>query len=221
MSPRPKLGHIRKPQIIQATLETMYERGFHETRIGDIADRAGTSAPTILYYFDSKEKLLEEALSQSDEAFYATLRQELPQLDSASARLVHIIERCSAPPDPLDDWTLWMEMWLQVRHRPYMRPAYERLDRIGLRALIADVVSEGTQSGEFDDVDVDDVATTLNALLDGLGVAVTLEHPDVSAERMVTLCLTMASKELGCDLRTHATRVPATTRAPREGGTAG
>lgn len=196
----------------------MYERGFHETRIGDIAERAGTSAATILYYFDSKEKLLEEALTHSDEAFYARLREEIALLDSASARLVHILDRCSSPPDPLDDWTLWLEMWLQARHRPHMRRAYARLDRSGLRALIADVVDDGQRDGEFGEADVDDVATTLNAVLDGLGLAVTLGHPDVSAERMFTLCLTMASRELGCDLHAQTTTAPAAKRARAERG---
>jgi AcrR family transcriptional regulator len=215
VSPRPKLGHIRKPQIVQAAQDTMYERGFHETRISDIAERAGTSAATILYYFASKEALLEEALTNSDERFYASLREEIGAFADASSRLVHVIERCATPPDPLDDWTLWIEMWMQVRYRPHMREAYERLERTGLRAMLADIVREGQDGGEFGEADADDVATTLSALLDGLGVQVTLHHPDIDAERMVSLCLTMASKELGCDLHRRA------TRQPREEGAAG
>ena len=61
MSPRPRLDHLRKPQIVEAAAEVLYERGLFDTRIGDIAERAGTSAPTILYYFESKDRLLEEA----------------------------------------------------------------------------------------------------------------------------------------------------------------
>ena len=197
MSPRPKLGHIRRPQIIDAALATIYERGFSETRIIDIADNAGTSAATILYYFESKEKLLEEALTHSDETFYAKLREEIAALDTASAQLVHIVERCAAPPDPLDDWTIWIEMWLQVRHRPHLRGAYERLERAGQQPLLADVIRRGQRDGEFTpEVDADDIATMLSALIDGLGVQVTLQHPDVSVDRMVRLCLDAAATEL-------------------------
>jgi len=198
VSPRPKLGHIRRPQIIEAALATIYERGFSETRIIDIADRAGTSAATILYYFESKEKLLLEALTESDERFYGRLRAELAALDSASAQLVHIIERSSSPPEALDDWTIWMELWLQVRHRPHLRGAYERLERGGQQALIAEVIRRGQQTGEFSAaVDADDVATMLSALIDGLGVQVTLGLPEVSSERMARLCLAAAASELG------------------------
>jgi AcrR family transcriptional regulator len=201
VSPRPKLAHIRKPQIIEAALQTIYERSFAETRIGDIAERAGTSAPTILYYFESKEALLEEALAYSDREFYQRVRDEIAPLATASERLVALVERCSAPADPLDDWTLWMEMWLQARHRPLLRAAYAHLERIGLAPLIADVIHEGQSSGEFDaGVDAEEVATILSALLDGLGVQVTLGLPDMSALRMARLCLSVASRELGCEL---------------------
>jgi AcrR family transcriptional regulator len=194
VSPRPKLGHIRRPQIIEAAVATMYERGFSETRIMDIAENAGTSAPSILYYFESKEKLLEQALTHSDEAFYAKLRDEIAALDTANAQLVHIIERSATPPDPRDDWTLWMEMWLQVRHRPHLRGTYERLERAGQQPLIAEVIRRGQRDGEFAAaVDPDDAATMLSALIDGLGVQVTLQHPDVTGERMAHLCLDAAA----------------------------
>ncbi|MGH2876188.1 MAG: TetR family transcriptional regulator C-terminal domain-containing protein [Solirubrobacteraceae bacterium] len=205
MSPRPTLAHIRRPQIIEAALQTMYERGFKETRIADIAERAGTSPATILYYFESKEKLLEEAMASSDRAFYQRLRNEIAELDSASARLVAVIEMCAAPSDPLDDWTLWMELWLQVRHREQMRDAYERLEHEGLAPLIADVIRDGQAGGEFSaEAEVDDVARILSALLDGLGVQVTLQHSAMSEQRMVRLCLSVASRELGCELAASA-----------------
>ena len=199
MSPRPTLGHIRRPQIVQAAVATMYDRGFHETRISDIAERAGTSSATVLYYFESKDVLLEEALGFSDERFYGALRRDLAELAGAGERLAFLVERCARPPHALDDWTLWIEMWLQVRHRPRMRATYERMER-ELRGLIAEVIRDGQAAGEFGPADADDVATALAALLDGLGVQVTLEHPDVAPERMVDLCLTMASTQLGCDL---------------------
>ena len=61
---------------------------------------------------------------------------------------------------------------------------------------------EGQKDGEFSaDVDPDEFALTLSGLLDGLGVQVTLGQPDVTPARMVERCLTLASSELGCELR--------------------
>ena len=146
MSPRPKVEHLRKPQIISAAAEVLYERGLFDTRIGDIAERAGTSAPTILYYFESKDRLLEEAVDQTDRDFYERLTEGQAQREGAVDKLVHLIEETSLGPGGLSDWTLWMEMWVRARRDPAVRDAYFRLDR-RQRKLIADIVREGQAGG--------------------------------------------------------------------------
>jgi AcrR family transcriptional regulator len=202
VSPRPKVEHLRKPQIISAAADVLYERGLFDTRIGDIAERAGTSAPTILYYFESKDRLLEEAVDQTDRDFYARLSEGQARQEGAADKLVHLIEETSLGPGGLSDWTLWMEMWVRARRDPAVRDTYFRLDR-RQRKLIADIVRQGQQEGLFDPgVDADDFAIALSGLMDGLGVQVTLGQPDVTAERMVQRCLALASSELGCELRT-------------------
>lgn len=200
MSPRPKLEHLRKPQIVAAAAEVIHERGLFDTRIGDIAERAGTSSPTILYYFASKDRLLEQAVDHTDREFYSRLSDGQNQHERASDKLVHLIEQTSLGPGGLSDWTLWMEVWVRARRDPTVRRSYFRLDR-RQRKLIADIVRDGQAAGEFErDADPDDFALALSGLMDGLGVQVTLGQPDVTPTRMVDCCLAMASLELGCEL---------------------
>ncbi len=112
-------------------------------------------------------------------------------------RLVHLIEETSLGPGGLNDYTLWMEIWVRARREP-VRDSYFDLDR-RQRVLIAEIVIAGQQAGEFRaEVDPDDFALMLSGLLDGLGVQVTLGQPDVSPERLVDCCLRLASRELGC-----------------------
>src|ERR1700727_868692 len=201
MSPRPKVDHLRKPQIIAAAAEVLYERGLFDTRIGDIAERAGTSSPTILYYFESKDRLLEEAVAYADKQFYERLADGQGQIERATDKLIHLIEETSLGPGGLNDYTVWMELWVRARRAPTVRRSYFRLAR-RQRALIADIVREGQEAGVFSaDADPDDFALMLSGLMDGLGVQVTLGQPDVTPERMVDRCLALASSELGCDLR--------------------
>jgi AcrR family transcriptional regulator len=201
VSPRPKLDHLRKPQIVIAAAEVLYERGLFDTRIGDIAERAGTSAPTILYYFESKDRLLEEAVAYADARFYERLSAGQERIESAAGRLVHLIEETSLGPGGLNDYTLWMEIWVRARRDEAVRSAYFGLDR-RQRTLIADIVRDGQAAGEFTgQADPEDFALVLSGLLDGLGVQVTLGQPDVSPDRLVDSCLAMASRELGCTLR--------------------
>jgi AcrR family transcriptional regulator len=199
--PRPKVDHLRKPQIIAAAAEVLYERGLFDTRIGDIAERAGTSSPTILYYFESKDRLLEEAVAFADRTFYDRLFEGQGRFKNAGDRLVHLIQETSLGPDGLNDYTLWMEIWVRARRDPTVRRSYFRLDR-RQRALIADIVRDGQRVGEFSaDVDPDDFALALSGLMDGLGVQVTLGQPDVTPARMLERCLALASSELHCELR--------------------
>jgi AcrR family transcriptional regulator len=201
MSPRPRVDHLRRPQIVAAAAEVLYERGLFETRIEDVAKRAGTSAPTILYYFDSKDRLFEEAVDQSDRDFYQRIANGQAQHTSASDRLVDLIEETSLGPGGLNDYTLWMELWVRARRDPAVRGNYFRLN-CRERSLIAEIVRSGQAEGEFSkDVDPDDFALALSALMDGLGVQVTLGQPDVTPERMVERCLAFASTELRRELR--------------------
>ena len=200
LSPRPKVDHLRKPQIIAAAAEVLYERGLFDTRIGDIAERAGTSSPTILYYFESKDRLLEEAVAYSDRTFYDRLSEGQDRIERAGDKLVHLIEETSLGPGGLNDYTLWMEIWVRARRDATVRTSYFRLDR-QQRELIAGIVRDGQHTGEFRaDTDPDDFALMLSGLMDGLGVQVTLGQPDVTPARMVDRCLALASSELGCEL---------------------
>jgi AcrR family transcriptional regulator len=202
MSPRPRVDHLRKPQIVEAAAELLYERGLFDTRIADIAERVGTSAPTILYYFESKDRLLEEAVDHTDREFYERLTAGQAKYDRASDKLVHLIEETSLGPDGVgSDWTLWMEIWVRARRDVSVRDSYFELDR-RQRKLIADIVREGQASGEFNpDTDADAFAVALSGLMDGLGVQITLGQPDVAAGRMIEICIGLAASELRCELQ--------------------
>ena len=73
MSPRPRLDHVRRPAILAAAAEVIRERGLENVRVSDVAERAGTSAPSVLYYFASKAELLKEALTSAEERYYEDL----------------------------------------------------------------------------------------------------------------------------------------------------
>ena len=212
MSPRPKVDHLRRPQIVTAAAEVLYERGLFDTRIGDIAERAGTSSPTILYYFESKDRLLEEAVDQVDHDFYARLSDGQDRFKRAGDKLVNLIEQTSLGPGGLNDYTLWMEVWVRARRDSTVKRSYFKLDR-RQRNLIAQIVREGQEQEEFSpDADPEGFALALSGLMDGLGVQVTLGQPDLTPARMVALCLALASSQLGCDLHPRTPTMTAATR---------
>jgi AcrR family transcriptional regulator len=193
MSPRPSTAHLRRPAILTAAAEVISERGVHNTRISDVAERAGTSAPGVLYWFPTKDELLVEALQFADDRFYESLTAELEGLGSATARLTRLIELWPAEGD--GETTLWMELWVRALRDPRLAKTRERLDR-RWRGAIADIIRDGQASGEFGPADADDVALLLGALMDGFAIQLALGDPAVTANTVKRHCLDLAETRL-------------------------
>ena len=61
----------RREQMLRAALEVIQERGYAESRIADVAERAGTSPALVIYYFKTKDQLLTEAIRFYEDSWYA------------------------------------------------------------------------------------------------------------------------------------------------------
>ena len=49
----------KRRQILQAAVRVFARKGFHTSRVGDIAEEAGVAHGLLYHYFDSKDELLE------------------------------------------------------------------------------------------------------------------------------------------------------------------
>jgi AcrR family transcriptional regulator len=215
MSPRRRLSDARRLQILEAAARVIVQRGVADTRISDIAEIAGTSSALVLYYFDSKDRLLAEALTASEERFYEDTEAELETIESARDRLIRLIDlSCSDGGGNglgLDEYLLWLDLWARAPRDPVVAKNREALDR-RWRTTIADIVRDGEARGEFTRIDPDDFALRLAALLDGLAVLVVLHDPEVDVDRMRTICLRTAAEELGFELPSAKGRQRTATR---------
>jgi AcrR family transcriptional regulator len=193
LSPRPSTAHLRRPAILTAAAEVISERGVHNTRISDVAERAGTSAPGVLYWFPTKDDLLVQALQFADDRFYEGLTRELAEFGGATERLSRLIDLWPAEGD--GETTLWMELWVRALRDPQLARTRERLDR-RWRDAIADIVRDGQASGEFGPADADDVALLLGALMDGFAIQLALRDPAVTAATVRRHCLALVESRL-------------------------
>ena len=200
-TPRQKPSKDRHQEILNAAAKVITDRGLAETRISDIAKRAGVSPGLILYYFESKDRLLSDALSYTNDRFYLETSRELRRIPEARAQLERFIE-LSVPGllpefERLEEWALWIEIWVRALRDPDMAKDREVLDK-RWRAQIADIVRSGQQSGEFPvDDPAEDLALRLGAMIDGLAVQVLMHDADVTPQRMRDVCLEVAARELG------------------------
>ena len=158
---RPKSTKDRHQEILDAAAHVITERGLAETRISDVADVAGVSPGLILYYFDSKDRLLAEALTYANDDFFVRMSREIRRLPTAREQLRRVID-LSVPgylPEygKLDEWALWMEVWVRALRDPQMAKDREILDQ-RWRQSIADIIRAGQAAGEFPPRDADEIA---------------------------------------------------------------
>jgi AcrR family transcriptional regulator len=203
MPSRPKLTQQRRLQTLDAAVEVIGEKGLAETRVADIAKRAGLSPGLLLYYFTSKDDLLTEALTYAEDRFYLDIFNELTSINDPRQRLERLITR-SCPADQsigeVGDWKLWIELWTRAVHHPEAARKREALDR-RWRTTIADTVRAGQEDGYFArHVEADDFAIRLTALMDGLALQVVLDDPAVTTEKMRELCMETATQRLEFEL---------------------
>lgn len=200
---RQRPGRDRHQEILEAAVRVITERGLAETRISDIAERCGVSPGLILYYFDSKDRLLVEALTFANDRFYLRMSREIRRLPRAWDRLVRLIE-LSTPgylpgEEPLDEWALWVEIWVRALRDPEMAREREVLDK-RWRAAIAEIIRGGQESGEFPPGDADELALRIGALIDGLAIQVMMNDSEVTPRHMRDACLEVAAREIGYEL---------------------
>lgn len=59
-----KAPEIRRQELLDTAMELFTNKGYEETSMGDIAKAAGVAQGLCYRYFDSKQKLFQEAMDQ-------------------------------------------------------------------------------------------------------------------------------------------------------------
>ena len=201
---RQKNGKDRHQEILEAAARVITDRGLAETRIQDIAERCGVSPGLILYYFESKDRLLVEALTYANDKYYLAQARDLRRLDSAREQLWRLID-LSVPGllpefERLEEWALWIEIWVRALRDPALAKEREVLDR-RWRQSIADIVRSGRSTGEFDvGEDADEIGMKLGALIDGLAIQVLMNDTQVNPEHMQRMCREVAASLIDFEL---------------------
>ena len=193
-------GPAARERILAAAVRRIAGEGIDDARIARIARDAGVSPALIHYHFDSRETLLAEALQYSyDMLGNERVPEEGAAPESASTRLRAMLERyLPLPGEQERDWLLWAELWLRAMRHPELRPTSARL-YADMHDWVRDAVAEAMAAGEVREVDPDDFADRLLALIDGCGVRALLGDPAMPLDRMRELCWSFVVAELGLD----------------------
>lgn len=186
----------RRAQMLGSALEVIVERGFPDTRIADVAERAEVSPALVIYYFKTKDRLLAEAIRFAEDRWYAEGAWRMAPLPTAAKRLEELVAMTCLDDGEGATWSVWLDLWAAAVRHPEVRKVREQFDE-KWRETIRSIVREGMAAGEFVAVDPDDFAVGFSALLDGLAIQIALEDPVVSPLRAFELSMRAASQLLG------------------------
>src|SRR5262249_57093753 len=107
------------------------ERGYAESRIADVAERAGTSPALVIYYFKTKDQLLTEAIRFSEDTFYEESAGRMEQLPTAAAKLEELVAMSCLPEEEGEtagSWVLWLALWAQSVGHPEVASVLTQFD---------------------------------------------------------------------------------------------
>ncbi|MGP0031605.1 MAG: TetR family transcriptional regulator [Acidimicrobiales bacterium] len=156
-------GALRRQQILDAAVELFAQKGYRGSGLAALADRVGMTATGLLYYFGSKERLLREVVAERDRADAIdlsdgiTLRslrgQGRHNIETATLMRLYVVLTAESldPDDPL---------------HTFFAERYETA-RALMRAIL---VTEQEAGRARDDVDVDQIAHEVIAMLMGLEI---------------------------------------------------
>lgn len=153
-------GDRRRQQILDAAVELFAAKGYRGTGVAALAERVGMTATGMLYYFGSKERLLQEVVAErdradADAALGLDLLRDMGRHNTETALLTRLYAVLGAesldPAEPLHDFFV---------------DRYETARDL-VRAILRAEVERGTIRA---DVDVEQVAREVIAMVMGLEI---------------------------------------------------
>ena len=189
----------RREQMLQAALDVISSRGYADTRIADVAERAGVSPALVIYYFKTKDQLLTAAIRYYEDNWYAVGQSRMAGLTTAAARLEEFVAMSclsEEDPEPAGSSLLWLDFWAQAARNSEVAGVRQKSDE-RWRQVISSLVHDGQEAGEFRDIDAARFAIYLSTLLDGLTIQIALEDPVVDSLRAFELTMQFAADQLG------------------------
>jgi len=167
----------KRERILDAAVRVFAKKGFHATRVSEVAKAAGVADGTIYLYFKSKDQLLVSLFEDRVERLLAFLETELPATVGASEKLRRIIELQLGLLEGERD--LAEVITVILRQSTKLMKEYAAPKFTAYLDAIARVVAEGQASGELrGDVSPHLAARAIFGALDGITMTWALGKAD-------------------------------------------
>lgn len=164
----------RRAEIVRAARGSFAEHGFTKASLRDIAERAGITHAGLLHHFRNKEELLAAVLAERDTEEWQYGVSRVSDMDHLSPYLGDLLRHHQKTPELM---RLWIELAAAASRPEHPAHGYfvQRYDRG--RDHFAQGMREKADRGELqEELDPEDAATLLQAMLNGLQLQWLLDH---------------------------------------------
>ncbi len=160
---------VRRRQLIEATIDSIAERGFSATTLATVTKGANLSHGIVNFHFNNKETLFVETLGflaqEHYDHWHGAMKQAGPDPSKQLAAIIEVdFERAICSPKKL---AVWFAFWGQANYRPVYLEIHDRYDK-QRSAEIERLCGLIVDDGGYDGVDPVAAARSIEALIDGL-----------------------------------------------------
>ncbi len=137
----------KRQLILETSIRVFAEKGYHDTRISDIAKRAEIAYGLVYHYFKNKEEILDTIFLERWGEFIAAVRAIADGDRTVEDKLVAVAEAVLSARQHDPEWVKILISEIQRSQRMLDR---ERLEIVAeLFELIARILREGQERGEL------------------------------------------------------------------------
>jgi AcrR family transcriptional regulator len=185
------IEEARRKQLVEVAIETIASEGFINTTLADIARRADISKGVISYHFDSKDELINEVIHALLRESYDYIRPRVDAVSPAPDKLSAYVrasfeymalyrDRAAAQVD------LWGSFVSTDAKHDFNATAYDPC-----RRFLSIILRQGHEEGSLRPVNVTALASTIQAMIDGLMIQWVFDADAVSlndcAEQVIAM----------------------------------
>lgn len=165
--PKPDVSDERKSQIIDASIDVFAKRGFQNTRMDDIANKAKLAKGTLYLYFKNKDEIIQHVLASMVENELTEIKNlqhaDLPAKDKL-LRAVDLAINDFKKFEPI--LPLFFEFYAYALRSKSIRKFLGTFLDAYLDALIP-IIEDGIANGELKDVDPESAAISIGTIFEG------------------------------------------------------
>lgn len=143
------IERARRAQIVEAAIDAIADLGYAQASLAQIAQRAGISKGVISYYFDGKEALIQQVVSEVFAAGGAFMQPLIEAEERAADRLAaYIRSNLNFMRSHRRQMLALIEIWANLRPKDGMASHIATLHEGSLCGL-SQLLHHGQETGEF------------------------------------------------------------------------